>query len=440
MATVGLSDNNSKLLSPKKRTTVAYRMLVVFSVLYFARPEDLIPGLGHIPMEKIAGGIALLALIVGASARRKSGGWPLELKLLIALFFWQCLSVPFAFYKMGALSWVFNRCSKGLIVALLVGLLLESIAQVRQLLFIQAGAVAGMTFFSILTYQGGRMGGVLGGVFDNPNDLAINIALNWPLCWMFLLFTKSPLKKVLWATAMLLMVRGLMLTYSRSGFLALAVAVIFSLWEFGLRGKRPYLIGAALFFGIALLILGPSKYGDRLKSIVSEGTDTSGADIFGGDAKQAREELLKQSLWVTATHPIFGVGAGQFQAYTGLWRVTHNTYTEISADSGIPALLLFISVLALAFRNLRRVRLSPIFAVSPEIRLYTGGLWAALASYVTGAMFASTAYTIFPYFLIAYTTALYRLSCQTAEDQYPSAGQVPLPLSSESSLASVKSI
>jgi hypothetical protein len=402
-----------KFFAPEKRATFAYRMLVLFSFFYFARPEDVIPGVHYIPTEKITGGLALLGLLVGLSGRR-AGKYPIELKTLMGLLVWQCLGIPFAFYRMGALFYVINGCAKALIVAWIVGMLVESISELRTLLFIQAGSVAVMTLFSILTYSGGRMGGVLGGVFDNPNDLAINIALNWPLCWLFLLSAKNPLKKALWAVFMILMIRGLMLTYSRSGFLALAVAVGFSLWEFGVRGKRRYLIGVALFCGLGLMVVGPSKYGSRLMSIFG-GNDTSGVDVYGGDAREARIKLLKLSIQTMGEHPVFGVGAGQFQAYSAQWHVTHNTYTEIGADQGIPALFLFLAVLFLSFRNLRLVRNSHAYADSDEVRLFVGGLWAALASYVVGAMFASTSYNLFPYFLFGYCTAFYRLTAQGGE-------------------------
>ena len=410
MATLALE---AQEVSAEPRPTLAYRMLLVFSFLYFARPEDIIPGLNYIPTEKIAGGIALLALIFGVKSRVKSAKWPTELKLLVGLFAWQCISVPFAYYKMGALSWLVNKCSKAVIAAFLVSLIVESIVQVRKLILIQAGAVAAMTLFSVVHYHGGRMGGVLGGVFDNPNDLAMNIALNWPLCWMFLLATKNPFKKALWGAGMLIMVRGVMLTYSRSGFLALIVGAGLSLWEFGVRGKRYYLLGAVLLAGMVFMIFGPTKYGARIKSIFSDtdmSIDQGGQAIYGGDAKEARIELLKESIVVTAQHPVFGVGPGQFEAYTQVWHVAHNTYTEMSSDSGLPALGLFIAVLALAFRNLRRMRLTRAYADSEQLRLCVGGLWAGMGSYVTGAMFANTGYQLFPYFMVAYTTALIRLA------------------------------
>jgi hypothetical protein len=202
----------------KSSNGVAYWTLVVFSFLYFARPEDFIPGLGLIPVEKILGGIALLALIFGLQSRSNFQAWPRELKLLAAMFCWQALCVPFSYYIGGAFAVVTEKCVKALITGLLVGLIVDSVSQLRRLIFIQAASVAFMTFASVLLYKGGRMGGVLGGVFDNPNDLAIAIALNFPLCLMFLMLSKNPIVKFLWFAGILIMGRGLMLTYSRSGF------------------------------------------------------------------------------------------------------------------------------------------------------------------------------------------------------------------------------
>ncbi|MBV9573520.1 MAG: hypothetical protein JOY93_05660, partial [Acidobacteriales bacterium] len=71
-----------------KRSTVAFRALLVLSVLYYARPEDWIYPLRFIPMSKIAGGIALGALMFGVSGTRTVKKWPVELKVLMAMFAW----------------------------------------------------------------------------------------------------------------------------------------------------------------------------------------------------------------------------------------------------------------------------------------------------------------------------------------------------------------
>jgi O-antigen ligase len=403
MVTPSLQPDVDVRSNVEKRGVFAYRTLLVFSVLYFARPEDVIPGLGIIPVAKIAGGLALLALIVGFGSHFSLKKFPIELRLVTALFIWECLTIPFAWYKGGAFGYVTGKCSKTLIVAILVALVVTSMQRLRRLMYVQAAAVAGMTFVSVLIYRGGRMGGVLGGVFDNPNDLAINIAMNWPLCLMFLLRTRSPFKKLIWGVGMLFLIRGMMLTFSRSGFLALGVATIFCVYEFGVREKRRYLIAIAVAGVLLAAMFAPSGYGERMGSIF-------GKPLEVGDSQEARRELLTDSLQITATHPIFGLGPGNFASYTQTWRVTHNTYTELTSECGIPALIIFLFILRAAFRNLKRVRESRIFAEDPEVRLLTGGLWASLAGYLVGAFFASTAYQLFPYFLVAYTTALMNIA------------------------------
>jgi O-antigen ligase len=228
--------------------------------------------------------------------------------------------------------------------------------------------------------------------------------LNFPLCLMFLLLDKNPIKKLVWFVGILVMARGLMLTYSRSGFVAIVVAVIFSLLEFGVRNKRHYLLGVAAFCALALLIVGPQSYGDRIKSLFS-----NDVQVYG-DAKGPRAELLMKSLVITAKRPLFGVGPSNFASYTGTWRVTHNTYTELSSECGIPALILFLLIIRECFKNLARTRATALYQANPDIRMYTSALWVGFASYLVGAAFASTAYQLFPYFMVGYTTALYRLA------------------------------
>ena len=80
------------------RATLAYRALVFFSVVYFFRPEDFIPGLTYVPLGKIAGGIALAALIFGVK-RTERGKIPLEGKILLFLLAHLLLTIPTAFWR-----------------------------------------------------------------------------------------------------------------------------------------------------------------------------------------------------------------------------------------------------------------------------------------------------------------------------------------------------
>ncbi len=398
--------------------TLAYGALLLFTALYYLRPEDYIPGASVIPWAKITGGIALIALIFEILAKGKVR-LPTEIKFLILLFGQMILAIPFAVWRGGAFNVVFGKFSKAVIVAMLISMIVSQIAELRRLLWIQAAAVAVVTVASVLIgrHYFGRLYGASNGILENPNDLAINIAINFPLCLAFLLGSRGLLKKAVWVIAMLTMTYAVVATYSRSGLIALFVTGLVCLWEYGVKGRRLYLVAIAgvIAMGAVAVALMTPHYPARVQSIFAGNIEGSG----DRGSIEARSTLLKQSVVLALHNPIFGIGPGNFPVIAeNEWRVAHNTYTEIAAEAGFPALILFVLALAWAFRNIRRVRKAPGYAADKELQLFTSALWASLAAYLVSACFASTEYNLFPYFMIAYTSALYRIALipQTADD------------------------
>jgi O-antigen ligase len=131
---------------------------------------------------------------------------------------------------------------------------------------------------------------------------------------------------------------------------------------------------------------------------------------------EARQMLLRKSVVVALTHPLFGVGPGCFTLLDVGWAVAHNTYTELAAEAGIPALVLFLMAIGAAFKNITQVRKSQHYREDPEFRLFTQALWAGLGAYIVGACFASTEYNLYPYFMVAYTCAMVRIISQPLPD------------------------
>jgi O-antigen ligase len=388
---------------------MAYYALMMFSLIYFSRPEDFIPGLAVIPINKIAGGIALFAMIflIPAGRRHKL---PLELKVLLVLLADLLLCIPFAAWKYGAFDTVINKFSKGVIVAILIYMVASSVKEVRRLLAIQAGTIALVTVASVFAHhtEYGRLMGIQKGILENPNDLAINIAINFPLCVAFLLAAKKVPAKLFWAIGLMFMAWGVIATYSRSGLLAMVVTVLICVWEFGIRGKRTAVLVSAVFIAVIAVgvVLATPNYTIRVESMVRGNIEGSGDK----GSLEAREELLKDSLEIMAQHPILGIGPGNFSSFTRTWRVAHNSYTELGAETGVPGLFLFLLLLGLSLRKIRRVRELPLYQSSEDIRLWTSALWAAMAAYVVGALFASTEYNLFPYFMVGYICVVYRIA------------------------------
>lgn len=395
--------------TPENRFTTAYVLIVAFWGFYYYRPEDIIKFIYGIPLAKVIGGLALISLVVGITGQSSKFKLNIEAKLVLLLFLQCALTIPFATWKGGAFVTVFEDFDKCILMTVMIGIAVTSVSRLKRLLFIQASAVAVMAVIGCIFFRGMTRLEIGTGLYANANDFAIMIALNWPICLGFLLATRNPVKKALWAVGLVGMAWAVTLTYSRSGFMALMVAICFSFWEFGVRGKRNYIIVGGLFIALLLLpIMLPSHYGTRLIGIFDPSVDA--LDMGSHDA---RKELLKKSIMLTLQHPLFGVGPGNFASATQYWHVTHNTYTQWSSEAGIPALILFLLILRQVFRNLRDIRKTQRFRDDPEVQILTGALRASFAGYLLGAFFASYAYELFIYGLVAFTGVLYR-ACQDA--------------------------
>jgi O-antigen ligase len=396
----------------RRRSSLAYQALVLFSLFYFVRPEDFIPGLNSIPIGKIAGGVALFALIFGVPSSRRHK-LTIELKVLLVLLLHMMLCILFAAWRGGAYDTVINKFSKGVIVAILIYMTVTSVREVRKLLAIQAATIALVSIASLLIHRTevGRLMGIQKGILENPNDLAINIAINFPLCLAFLFAAKKMPAKIFWTISLVFMSAAVVATYSRSGLLAMVVTAAICVWESGIKGKRKGLLVAAVAVGFVavVFILVTPTYLLRIESLVFGNIEGSG----DRGSLKAREELLRDSLSLMIHHPVFGIGPGNFESYTGTWRVAHNTYTELGAETGLPGLGLFALMLVLTMRKIRRIRKLPGYQHSEDIRLWTSALWAAMAAYTAGAMFSSTEYNLFPYFMVGYVCAVYQIASKT---------------------------
>jgi O-antigen ligase len=176
---------------------------------------------------------------------------------------------------------------------------------------------------------------------------------------------------------------------------------------------------------VAALILmsafAPEHYFTRLQSIYA-GRIKNSADR---GSEEGRKELFQLSMKLMVEHPLLGVGPGNFPIVTGKWLVAHNTYSEMGAEVGVPALILFLLVLGAGINNLFVAQKSALFKVDGEFRIFTGGLMASMAAYMLGAFFADTAYNLFPYFLVAYTCGLRQIAEHPAATL---AASVPKPV------------
>jgi hypothetical protein len=388
----------------KESLSVAFFWLTAFYFVYCARPGDLIPALGLIPLAKITGVLATLCLVLSVGKTpRQLKDLPKEafyLVFIILLLFASAILSPV--WRGGAFFSTLDF-SKVCIVWVLTFLLVTTLGRLKRIMFLQSASVAVISFAAVVKgHSVPRLDGVIGGVYSNPNDMAFAIVLSMPFCIAFLLTGRGAARKGAWCFALAVMAVALMLTASRAGFIDLVIAGTVGLWHFGVKGKRPHLIAGAIVFSVLLLLVAGKELEVRFAGIFNGGH--SGLQDTAHESYEERRLLMIKAVETIIHYPILGVGAGDFVVYSGMWKDVHAAYLEIAADGGIPVLILYLLFFRKGFANLKLLSRRP--DLDSQTILFVGALKSSLVGFVVGACFAPEAYQFFPYFTVCYTSVL----------------------------------
>lgn len=380
----------------------AFFGIVLFTVVYFGRPEDWIHGTAVLPSAKATGLIAVVGALVAVVLGRRPSDIATPCIIAILLLLHLSFTVLFSSWRTNSLDIVVNGFLKIVLIAGAMVLSIDSLQRLKAILITQTVCLAAQAFVGLRHYAGGRLGGPVKGPFSNPNDLALILVLTIPVCLLLLLDSRRLLIKLGWLAVTAILLIAIALTYSRGGFLSLSAVLVACVYGYAsIWKKRPWLVLLFLVLLTGLLAHRPTAYTQRLLTILNPSYDLTGSS-------QEREGLLRRSLEITLENPLVGVGPGNFRNFTLNWRETHNTYTQFAAEAGIPALVLFGLLVVHAFRNvwpnghadLRDRRLS----------MYSAAIRCSLIGYVVGAAFLSTAYEVFPYMLVSYSIIVARIS------------------------------
>lgn len=382
----------------------AFFWLSAFYIVYCTRPEDWIPGLSYLPLAKITGVFALLALLTSIGrTQRKFRDLPREsfyLLAMVGVLFLSALLSPV--WKAGALNNTLDF-AKVWVVWVLTFMLVTDFARLRRVIYIQTASVAVISVVSIVLGRNqARLEGVLGGIYSNPNDLALAIVLTLPFALAFLLSTKRMLARSCWTGALLIMGLALFRTASRAGFVDLVISGMVCVWYFGVKGRRLFLIVASGLAVIILLVVAGGPLLDRMAATGGNVNTQEEARAYG--SYEERKYLIGKAMEGIGRYPILGVGVRNFQTYSGVWRDVHVTYLQIAVEGGIPSLILYLLFLARAFSNLKKLRRRR--DLDAPTSLFVGALHSSMIGFVVGASFGPVAYQFFPYFAVAYTSVL----------------------------------
>jgi O-antigen ligase len=382
--------------------------------------------------------ILLIVLTVMTMARLNlKAAFASPVTRLFGLFtVWVIVSYPFSYWRSGSTGSVILAVESFAIYLIIVQLVTNH-EEWRRLAGAFAFAVMAAAFlsFKIGVSVDGRIA-LPGGTLGDPNEFALTLIIGVPFWWLKASRSSPALK-----FAYLLCTIPIFIAFSRAGSRSgmLAFAALFLVLFVTAPGSRKVVIGVVAVIGVlAGAAFLPGYIKARYMTFFS--ADAS-ADLDAGHQRQlssdiasseGRKALLIQSITMTFQHPLLGVGPGVFSYVSwdlrknttgsgGQLLVSHNTYTQVSSETGIPGFLLFVSAVYLCFkytiRNYRRLReTDPVLAQSTRYFLLS---FTGLA---VGIFFLSTAYTPTIAIMMATAVSLNNVVSRRVEDGTPEPG------------------
>jgi O-antigen ligase len=351
--------------------------------------------------------ITLSALILITIAR---GGLQFAFSSKIVKYFaaftiWVLICYPFSKWRAGSFTSVYWQVQSFVIFVIIVQTVRTRRAWQKVVGgFAYATLVASLLSFHFNYTVEGRIA-LPGGTLGDPNEFALLLVVGLPF-WWFKAKRATGFRKIFFLCCTIPVFLTFARTGSRSGMLAMAVLFLVS-FIFA-RGTQKLAIPLVALIGImASSFVLPGYIRTRFTTFFSaQGNYDSytqariGSDIASSEERKA---LLMQSIHMTFEHPIVGVGPGCFsfvawderKAATGSGGenlVSHNTYTQISSETGIPGFLLFAITIFLCVRTVIADYRRLVF-VDAELAQYARYLFTAIAAMTVGIFFLSVGYT-----------------------------------------------
>lgn len=240
------------------------------------------------------------------------------------------------------------------------------------------------------------------------------LAMTIPIIFAFFLFVKTVPKKLLFALSLILTFFALFWTYTRSAWVATMCALI----PFGyLRGRKTLTILLLLgIFLIFLVILQPEILDRSLSAF---------------RAKENRERIYtwQSTIEMIMDYPLVGIGKGNYSKFASTYRThynfefssrahAHNNILQVAVTAGIPALLCFLWIWGVIFKELYETYQQISEKHPMEKVLSLGFLGAMIAFFVQGFFehnFGDTEAVMMMWLILAFSLKLQIISHHIAD-------------------------
>jgi O-antigen ligase len=346
----------------------SFPLLLLFLFSIYSAFMEVLPFIGKLRPQLVLATLGLLAVFGTGQFMKVISS---RIGLCVTVFtVWFVACVPFGAWPGGSVHIFLEQWYKAALIFILTAGLLTTLPQANRLFHAIAYACGILGILTLLKNNRTGDGRLILDFtrYANANDLAFTLLIGLTFIG-FLYLRGTRIQKVI----AVLLVPPVLLTISRTGSRAAAMGAVLLFLMIVFQAKPStrvrVLVASPLIF-LALIAVMPKN--TLLRYTTFFGT----YDPYNISAEEklrmgtigsteARKQLLIDSLVITATHPFLGVGPGNFQVAQNemavargersLWHLTHNTYTQLSSEMGLPGLAIYLAMLYYIFKTLHSI-------------------------------------------------------------------------------------
>lgn len=263
------------------------------------------------------------------------------------------------------------------------------------------------------------------GTIGNANDLAAHLIFSLPFLYFAIVAPKVffPIRALALACTFGALYY-ILASASRGAFLSLLALTLFMLFRASTKQKLVLMILAPVAIAVGLAMIPKSNFA-RIFSLFGDSVVAQiGNDVSVDEAAQSKEirmYLLKKSIEYTVRRPVFGVGPGNFASFEGLesresgqkgsWHQTHNVYTQISSECGIPALFFYLGAMIATFKLASKTyKQAKQYKDCEDISIAAISLMMCMVGFGICITFLTIGYRFYLLGLAGFATVLYNLA------------------------------
>jgi O-antigen ligase len=270
------------------------------------------------------------------------------LPLMIAFILWMAVIIPFGLDPVR--SWIdwSGIHFKTILMMLFVAAFASSVDNVKRIMALHIFGASVLAAYYVKA--GFPLWGTPVTTYD-VNDLALHLNMCIPMILYFSVASKKKMVRLgLWALLGVFAVCVLM-TQSRGGFLTLGMLGIVTMVR--MRGASVWMRALPFVLLLSAYPLLPEATRARLRTLFSPTSD------YNFESEEGRIEIWKRGLGYVAQFPVTGVGSSNFliaertisarareDNFGG--KVSHNSFVEVAAETGVPGFALYFSALVVA--------------------------------------------------------------------------------------------